>query len=430
MALWLFLLPSGFAQDGGFDAHGFRFASPDADVRDPITFLRPGDQRTLETSFGLLGEYARQPLRFEPREGEREVLLQDLVAVNVGGGFVPWGPIRLGVELPVVLSSANPAAGVDVQPTVLGDLRLTGMAVLVQPSNASGLGLGLVGHASLPTGDPELWLGEGDVAGGGAFVGTIEADRLAASWRLGARFTPQNPATATGQRTRGGDVFEGAFAMSLLASDSFGVGAEANLALPMAPTVRRAIGIPAEAMLTGRYVHQESGVFLAGGIGTALGAGAGASPVRAVFGGGFALGSGAGADRDGDGLSDAADACIDEPELLNGYRDEDGCPDALPRLVFRADVSAGEGTPVAAIAVTMGNGTVQRGAGEVSVQSRPGQVLVAEHQHQMLEPGLADERDGLVGQLLAEVDAEHLGPEGARPLLDDDVAHGAPLRPR
>ncbi len=33
------------------------------------------------------------------------------------------------------------------------------------------------------------------------------------------------------------------------------------------------------------------------------------------------------ADRDGDGASDAEDACPDQPEDCDGYQDEDGCPD-------------------------------------------------------------------------------------------------------
>jgi hypothetical protein len=36
------------------------------------------------------------------------------------------------------------------------------------------------------------------------------------------------------------------------------------------------------------------------------------------------------ADRDGDGVPDDVDKCPDEPETLNGYQDEDGCPDHLP----------------------------------------------------------------------------------------------------
>jgi outer membrane protein OmpA-like peptidoglycan-associated protein len=35
-------------------------------------------------------------------------------------------------------------------------------------------------------------------------------------------------------------------------------------------------------------------------------------------------------DKDGDGIPDAKDKCPDQPETINGYQDEDGCPDSIP----------------------------------------------------------------------------------------------------
>ncbi|MEZ4379992.1 MAG: hypothetical protein R3A79_01500 [Nannocystaceae bacterium] len=39
------------------------------------------------------------------------------------------------------------------------------------------------------------------------------------------------------------------------------------------------------------------------------------------------LAESAASDRDGDGVPDADDRCVGEPEIINGYADEDGCPD-------------------------------------------------------------------------------------------------------
>ena len=33
-------------------------------------------------------------------------------------------------------------------------------------------------------------------------------------------------------------------------------------------------------------------------------------------------------DTDGDGLSDDRDECVDKPEDMDGFEDDDGCPDA------------------------------------------------------------------------------------------------------
>ncbi|MES2638732.1 MAG: OmpA family protein [Myxococcota bacterium] len=38
-------------------------------------------------------------------------------------------------------------------------------------------------------------------------------------------------------------------------------------------------------------------------------------------------------DRDGDGVGDATDTCPDQSETLNGYNDNDGCPDSKPQRV-------------------------------------------------------------------------------------------------
>ncbi|MEX1369340.1 MAG: OmpA family protein, partial [Nannocystaceae bacterium] len=40
-------------------------------------------------------------------------------------------------------------------------------------------------------------------------------------------------------------------------------------------------------------------------------------------------------DTDGDGILDPDDQCVDVPESFNGYEDEDGCPDELPKEVQR-----------------------------------------------------------------------------------------------
>jgi outer membrane protein OmpA-like peptidoglycan-associated protein len=35
-------------------------------------------------------------------------------------------------------------------------------------------------------------------------------------------------------------------------------------------------------------------------------------------------------DRDGDGIADGVDKCPDQPETINGFQDDDGCPDTIP----------------------------------------------------------------------------------------------------
>jgi hypothetical protein len=54
-------------------------------------------------------------------------------------------------------------------------------------------------------------------------------------------------------------------------------------------------------------------------------------------------------DIDGDGV--AVDRCETEPETMNGWNDDDGCPDELARLLVR--VHDATGAPVAGASVLM-----------------------------------------------------------------------------
>ena len=47
-------------------------------------------------------------------------------------------------------------------------------------------------------------------------------------------------------------------------------------------------------------------------------------------------------DSDLDGIADADDACVDEPETRNLYRDDDGCPDAVPIRVTKDKIEIDE----------------------------------------------------------------------------------------
>ncbi len=61
-----------------------------------------------------------------------------------------------------------------------------------------------------------------------------------------------------------------------------------------------------------------------------------AAPPSAYVGGQAA--SRQGPDRDGDGIPDAEDRCPGEPEVWNGFEDEDGCPDRGRVVVYRGRI--------------------------------------------------------------------------------------------
>lgn len=66
------------------------------------------------------------------------------------------------------------------------------------------------------------------------------------------------------------------------------------------------------------------------------------------------------ADADDDGINNRDDACREEPEVHNGYEDEDGCPDELGTMVVAVKTLAGE--PVAGARVTVSDNDAITGA--------------------------------------------------------------------
>jgi len=356
---------------GGFDAHGFRLLSFDADPRDPVRLQRPGDLEAGSWYVGVMGEYANRPLVFQPGD-ELEVVLSDVVAANIAGGVVAAERVRFDVSAPVFLASTGTAGA---QGAGIGDVRVSSLVSVLQPSDFDGFGLGAVAALDVPTGDPDDFLGSTGVAGLLAAAATVEAGSLTATAQAGGRLAPNTDPEQRPAVTEGGDTIEAGGAVGWLFTDVTGVSAEARVSVPVDPSVTEAIGIPAEATVSARHVLP-SGAHLSGGVGVGLGQGAGASPVRLLVGGGFGSAPPAPKDSDGDGLVDRDDACPDQPESTNGYQDDDGCPEQLPTVTFRAEF---DGRPVddATLSLTVDGESVD-GTRELAVQSVPGVQLDVE----------------------------------------------------
>jgi outer membrane protein OmpA-like peptidoglycan-associated protein len=371
--MWSALSLCALAQEGGFDAHGFRFVSPDADPRDPLEFVRLGETEPLQWSLGAVAEYASRPLFFELEDGSQVSPLQNLVAVNLAGSFVHIDRLRIDLSLPAYLTTSDDAGTEGPAP---GDLRTSLLIVGLEPSQAGGFGLGLVAAMDTPTGAPDRWLGTVGPAGSVAMTSTMEIEDYTFSWMGGGRFAPNSDPEARPVPTRGGDSVEAAASVGVMASKKLGVGVEGKVSFPVEDAIRTAIGIPATAVASFRYTT-ESGGHLSGGLGTGLGRGAGASPVRVVVGGGFARkGRVSKKDKDADGLVGSADTCPDEAETPNQYKDDDGCPDVLPQIEFvarREDQEEG----AAAIVVNRPDKTTSQGIGKLMVGGKPGEVFVA-----------------------------------------------------
>lgn len=381
LSLWIAANPAHAqeAQPYGFDAHGFRFVTADPDPRAPLRFWRPSDGPPLGWSVGAVAEYASRPLVFESDEGTRFVASSNLAAVNVAAGFTPLAGLRFDLSAPVVLTNTSGGVpdpfGGDYATTgggpTLADLRLGVVGAPLRPGADRDFGVGLVAALDLPTGSPERWLGTRGPAALVGALGTFEADRLTTSAQVAARLAPNSDPAERPAPTIGGDTLELQGGASWLFDPALGVGLEVSASLPLDAQVRAALSVPAEATLTGRYLTA-SGGHLAAGLGVGLGAGAGASPFRLVVGGGF--GSAVETtpkDTDADGFADKVDPCPIEAENPNGYKDEDGCVDVLPRAVVGAQLS-GVASPEAAYTLTRADGQSVSGTGVATIEGLPG----------------------------------------------------------
>lgn len=341
LAALALLAGRSFAQEappgGGFDAHGFQLVAHDGDLRDPLAIQRPGAFVQGDWFLSGLAEYARAPLvrvvSAEAGGGEDlvEPVVDNLVVLNLSGGVALHDRIRLDLKAPVYGLSTGPDLAADGP--AMGDLRASAMLVGVRPRHVEGgggFGLGLVGHVDLPSGTPSRFLGQSGVAGGFRLAATYEAPTVTLSADLGTQFNPSLDVA----NLQGTDALLAGIGVGFLTSDTVGVTIEAVGQPPLQASSFEFVRTlpPAEAILSLRYVTRSGGFWTFGGAG-GLTDGPGVAAFRVFVGGGFAdLEPPRPPDADPVGLLRASDLCPTEPETVNGWKDDDGCPDQLGTL--------------------------------------------------------------------------------------------------
>jgi outer membrane protein OmpA-like peptidoglycan-associated protein len=333
----LLLTATALAEDG-FDAHGFTLHAFDGDLRDPLTVDRPGPWEQWDVWAGGIAEYADRPLvrLTQGSQGNdppvRTVMLDQLVAMNVNAGLALHDRVRLDVTAPVFFTSVGTTG---YQPAAMGDVRVSSMVAIVRPQHiigGGGFGAGVSGHADIPSGDATLYLGQGAVAGGFSLSGTYEGPWYTAAIDLGGQF---NPSIDLANLTNSDQLTMGA-AFNVLPTERIGITLETHLAAPFTPSPIAGTGMPAEVLLSFRNRFDNGIVFLAGGA-AGISEGASAARFRAFLG--FSYGRIAPArPPDADLLGNVAvrDRCAEELETMNGWKDDDGCPDVLGSLTVRA----------------------------------------------------------------------------------------------
>ncbi len=406
---WLVAL--AVAQSGGeagsprFDAHGFPLAPQDGDAMDPLVVQRPGGFRAGEGFATVVAEYGRRPLR-----GAGGALPGDVLAAHVLVGAAPLQRLRIEAGLPVFVPLGS-AAG-----PVLGDAHV-GAAFVLGGADGSGRASpgawGVSARLFAPTGAPEHALGRATWAGSGRLTATAGGSRASVSAEAGVD-VGHSP---SGQVTPDLRAVAGA-GLGIAPASTVGLSLEGVASVPV-------VGGPvaAEALLGLRLRPRRTGpAFVLLGTSVGLTDAVGVPEVRAFAGVGLVRRVGSREpDRDPVHALQVRDLCPADPETVNGWKDDDGCPDRLGTLVVDVRFAGASMPADAVVSGPEGDRRQRIGPRGLALDAVPGTTWRVEATHGCLrgeaeavaQEGGARLVVNLSPVLEAEVHVSVNGPDGA-----------------
>ena len=270
-------------------------------------------------AFQFTGQSARNPYVWIDREtGEETVVLSGFSGAVVGGAS--WrGNTRLGLDVPVYVTSGGPIA---VGGPALGEARLHGRQVVV-PGGDERVGLALTGAVRIPLGRADSLLGPNSSQGEAGLVLDYAVGRTLWALNLGGRF---GAPTTLHPSLRWGSQLHFGFGTAVALTEGVDLTAEVVGHTQFNDLFGYSQGSPIQT-LGSVQVEPAEGLVLRVGGGVGLTDGVGAADWRVVAGVVWAP-TGYGRDRDRDTIPDEDDACPTSPEDPDGFEDDDGCPEA------------------------------------------------------------------------------------------------------
>jgi len=309
--------------------------------------------------FRLAAHYVDDPLLVRYSDGREQALLAKALELDAMAGVTLWR-LRLGAVMP----SYPHASGELGREGGLGDLGLDAKICLLDGGTRE-QGLALTGRLGLPTSTMDLALGSAGPSGELALVSDHRWDQFSLAANLGTRLLP---AAQLADLTLDDQLFMRLGAAWAI-SDAGGVSLDAAAAFTYAEGLIAPHATPVEALFGGWFRFGERGALRAG-LGKGFSNGIGSPDWRAV-----ALISleprPPPRDQDLDGLDDHQDSCPLQAEDADGWADDDGCPDATPRvsMVFQEE----DGTPIYGVEISLkGSMGEQQGSGVLNFELQPG----------------------------------------------------------
>jgi OOP family OmpA-OmpF porin len=329
-----------------------------------VAVERVGVRGHLLPSAKILVDYAHRPLVLQNRAQEIDNVVARQAWVHVLASFSLSHRLLFSVDLPFVASQAAgylPASGSDATRVgggaSFGDLRLGARVKLLGSAHDAAVRheLGVAGALWFPTAT-EGYSGDGSLRGRLAIVAESVGPRLYGAFNGGVRTRPAEKIPgALPSRVATSLAFGLAAGFFADAAREIALGAELVADLPIAGGARlfdpRASVV--HLLLTGNYRLFGGPFELGASFGPGIGQGAGSADYRVMGLVGYAPERAPRPpDKDGDGLEDKVDACVDlagtasSDPLLNGCPpppvDTDG--DAIPDEFDACPKAAGEAT--------------------------------------------------------------------------------------
>jgi len=293
----------------------------------------------LTPSVGLVLDYANDPFvlynatcqpddvtNCETTGVERHLLHHSLTG-HLFGTIALFDRLQVGLVLPLAYATGQSFAYTTGMGTFaelsggkafgLGDPRLT-IKGLLFGEGIDGLHFAASAFVTAPVGQltaEDRYIGEDTVTAGGYFIGEFVQRGFHIAANAGAIYRPRRVLFST----EVGSQLSYRVALGYDVTPLIMVFAEVEGGSTFTLQVDEN---PMEARLAGRYSVGDFAFTLGGGAGVVSGVGV---PVFRVLAG--AAWAPVRSDSDGDGIDDADDGCPTEVEDIDGYLDEDGCPD-------------------------------------------------------------------------------------------------------
>ena len=301
---------------------------PSPYAQDYLTVSGSESNGHLKPNVALFFNYAARPLAFVRESGNKltQQVVKGLAQLDALVSFSLWKRLELGLAVPIDAIGGQTGSSIvavsSIPSFTLGDLRL-GLKGTLLDHQRKGFGLALDLGVTVPTANNDSFVAEKSAT----FVPRLIAELNIDDYRV---------ALNVGYRLR-----ENSRLGFLAVNDELLLGLGTSI-----PVLKKNLFVLGELQSAtnatdfysernSRYLEADAGLkYLTDvGLGFTLGGGAGllkgvGNPTYRLFAGvGWFPRREAPPDRDHDGIVDDRDACPDEPEDHDGYRDDDGCPD-------------------------------------------------------------------------------------------------------